>query len=227
MPMLRSDLERLCADVVPGAGTPGIEPLSRGLINETYRVVRDGCTYTLRVAIEPTFDLPHDLDWEARVLDAAGDAGLAPQLLYRDPQRGVLVCRWVSGRSWSTEEARGCAKIGSIAGLLRRVHGLRVAAPARLMSPLAWVQCYSAALTRAGRPAEPALRAAAAARLSHLAGLPGVAGALCHSDLHALNLIERDQALILLDWEYAHVSEPLWDLAGWSANNDLQTEAQG
>jgi thiamine kinase-like enzyme len=25
----------------------------------------------------------------------------------------------------------------------------------------------------------------------------------------------------LLDWEYAHVSDPLWDLAGWSCNNDL------
>ena len=49
---------------------------------------------------------------------------------------------------------------------------------------------------------------------------------LCHSDLHTLNLIERDQSLILLDWEYAHVSEPLWDLAGWSANNDFETDAQ-
>jgi thiamine kinase-like enzyme len=32
--------------------------------------------------------------------------------------------------------------------------------------------------------------------------------------------------LILLDWEYAHVADPLWDLAGWSANNDLAAEAQ-
>jgi thiamine kinase-like enzyme len=32
--------------------------------------------------------------------------------------------------------------------------------------------------------------------------------------------------LILLDWEYAHVGDPLWDLAGWSANNDLEAGSQ-
>jgi len=220
------DLQRLGRSVVPGTGTPDIEPLSCGLSNETYRVIRGGCSYTLRVAIEPHFDFGQDLSWEARVLKAAGAAGLAPQLLHCDPLRGVFVSRWVSGRSWSTQEARSCAKFGSIAGLLRRVHELRVEAPVRLFGPLAWVERYSAALARVGRPAEPALRAAAAARLDDLARLPGVAGALCHSDLHAMNLIECDQSLILLDWEYAHVSEPLWDLAGWSANNDLQAEAQ-
>jgi thiamine kinase-like enzyme len=25
---------------------------------------------------------------------------------------------------------------------------------------------------------------------------------------------------VLLDWEYAHVSDAFWDLAGWVANND-------
>ncbi len=28
--------------------------------------------------------------------------------------------------------------------------------------------------------------------------------------------------MVLLDWEYAHAADPLWDLAGWSANNDLE-----
>jgi len=224
--MLPPDLQRLAGSVVPGTGTLDIERLSCGLSNETYRVTRSGCSYTLRVAIEPRLDYGQDLSWEGRVLKAAGDAGLAPLLLHCDPLRGVFVSRWVSGRSWCMEEARSCAKLGSIAGLLRRVHELRVEAPVRLFGPLAWVERYSAALARVGRPAEPGLRAAATARLSDIAGLPGVAGALCHSDLHAMNLIESDQSLILLDWEYAHVSEPLWDLAGWSANNDLQAEAQ-
>jgi len=30
----------------------------------------------------------------------------------------------------------------------------------------------------------------------------------------------------LLDWEYAHVTDPLWDLAGWCANNDFDAETQ-
>jgi thiamine kinase-like enzyme len=224
--MQRTDIERLSCSLVPGTGTPEIQPMSCGLINATYRVVRDACSYTLRVAVERPFDLRHDFGWEVRVLQAAAGAGLAPPLLNCDAVRGVLVSRWVNGRSWSPEEARTCANIGGIAGVLRRVHDLQVAPPARLMSPLAWVECYSAALSRAGCQLDSRLRAAAASCCDDLAKLPSVAGVLCHSDLHTLNLIARDQSLILLDWEYAHVSDPLWDLAGWSANNDFEADAQ-
>ncbi len=41
-----------------------------------------------------------------------------------------------------------------------------------------------------------------------------------------MNLLQEDDALILLDWEYAHVADPLWDLAGWCANNDFEAEMQ-
>jgi len=224
--MQRSEIERLCRGVVPGTGNLIIEPLSRGLSDETFRVIRDGCSYLLRLRIEQPLDLGQDPRWDARVLLAAGSAGLAPQLLYFDTARGVLVSRWVEGRSWDLQEAGNRANTGSIAGLLRRVHGLQVAPPQRLMSPPAWVDCYTAALSRAGRPLNPSLRAAAASRLDDFSKLPSAAGVLCHSDLHTLNLIERDQSLILLDWEYAHVSEPLWDLAGWSANGDFEADAQ-
>jgi thiamine kinase-like enzyme len=226
MRMRRNNLQLLGRKVVPGTGTLKIEPISCGLFNETYRVIRDGCSFTLRLGVEPPFDLRQDLGWETRVLQAAGRAGLAPALLYGDPVHGVLVSRWVEGHSWSLEEAGNCANVGGIAGLLRRVHGLQVSPPRRLMSPPAWVDSYSAALSRAGRPPNPTLRAAAAARLDDYSKLASAAAVLCHSDLHTLNLIERDQSLVLLDWEYAHVSEPLWDLAGWSANNDFETDAQ-
>jgi thiamine kinase-like enzyme len=49
---------------------------------------------------------------------------------------------------------------------------------------------------------------------------------LCHSDLHPANLVASERGLILLDWEYAHVSEALWDLAGWACNIDLEPRAQ-
>jgi aminoglycoside phosphotransferase (APT) family kinase protein len=224
--MQPSDIECLSRDLVPGTGTPEIQPISCGLINATYRVSRDGRSYTLRVAIVQPFDLRQDFGWDVRVLQAAGAAGLAPPLLNCDPVRGVLVSPWVEGRCWSPEEARGCAHIGALAGLLRRVHELKVPAPVRCVSPRAWLDRYTAALAHVRHPVEPILHAAAASRLDELSKLSDVAAALCHSDLHALNLVERDASLILLDWEYAHVSEPLWDLAGWSANNDFGEQAQ-
>ena len=37
-------------------------------------------------------------------------------------------------------------------------------------------------------------------------------------------LIAPGGAPVILDWEYAHISDPWWDLAGWACNGDLSAE---
>ena len=197
--------------------------LGSGLVNETYRVLRDGAAYALRVAGAKRHGLGVDRDWEAQVLEAAAAAELAPVVEYFDPRRGILVSRWQAGQLWSAADARRTVNIQRMAELMRRIHALPVPTPARLMSPAMWIDYYCAG-TRAG--AGGALQPPATLQLAMLALLPKVAPVLCHSDLHALNLIDRGGSLILLDWEYAHASDPLWDLAGWSANNDFEDSLQ-
>ena len=41
---------------------------------------------------------------------------------------------------------------------------------------------------------------------------------LCHNDLLPANLIDEDDRLWLVDWEYAGMGHPLFDLASVSAN---------
>jgi len=188
--------------------------------------VRDGHSYALKAAAPHRADFGLDLAWEAQLLKRAGSLGLAPPMVYCDPKRAVL-SRWVVGRTWSPLEVRRAANIAKIAQLLRRVHALPVPLPPRVMSPKSWIEVYGAALSRHSRGAsDGALRAAAELQLQQLAELPPAAGVVCHSDLHAMNLMQVDETLTLLDWEYAHVSDPLWDLAGWAANNDFEPETQ-
>jgi thiamine kinase len=246
--MLSDELKSVVSRHVPGEGTLDFHRLSNGLVNETYRVLRDGCAYALRVAVANSHDLGLDRAWEARVLERAAAADLAPELTYCDPQRGILIARWVDGRLWSPADVQRPSNIARMAELMRRIHALPMPAPARVMNPAKWIEYYGAALTRriqnSGRhlrdtqqdlqdvsaetSAEPPdigrardLTAAAARRLASLAVLPCVDPVVCHSDLHTLNLVDRGRSLVLLDWEYAHAADPLWDLAGWSANNDL------
>lgn len=221
------EIERLCRAVVPGSGSIDLKALGAGPISETYRVVRDGVAYTLKIAVEHHLDLRLDLPWEVRVLEGAASAGLAPRLVYCDLDGAVLLSRWAEGRSWVSHEAAAPANLERIAELLRRVHALAVPMPARQVTPLQWIEIYAEALTR--RPSgssDPALRSAALSRFQALHRLPRAAGVVCHSDLHVMNLIQDDDSLILLDWEYAHVTDPLWDLAGWCANNDFEAEMQ-
>jgi thiamine kinase-like enzyme len=156
------------------------------------------------------------------------------------------VARWVDGLTWTREQVREPANIRAVALLVRRIHGLTIPEAPRRMSPASWVAYYRAALGRRGsaggdaaagdaaagdaaagdsRP-WPELEGSLAARCAALAALPSAPAVLCHSDLHVANLVAGAGGLTLLDWEYAHVSEPLWDLAGWSCNNDLTAEAR-
>jgi thiamine kinase-like enzyme len=235
------DPERVAARHVPGVGKPEIHRLGNGLVNETYRVLRDGSTHAMRLAVLNRDDLGRDRAWEARVLERAAAADLAAPLEYCDPQRGILIVRWVEGRSWTQEDTRWPSNISRMAEFMRRIHALPMPASPRSMSPAEWIEHYSAearlsarrnpAVADSGTTAPggasaiadvaSSLQAAATKRLAALAALPSIDPVLCHSDLHTLNLIDRGSSLILLDWEYAHASDPFWDLAGWGANNDF------
>jgi thiamine kinase len=225
--MLPDEFESMVSSHVPGRGALEIHRLSDGLVNETYRVLRDGKAYAVRVAVANSHDLGLDRAWEARVLDRAVAADLAPKLTYCDPQRGILIARWVDGRSWQPADVRRQSNIWRMAELLRRLHALPMPAPARVMGPAAWIDHYCAAALQnvpRDRLTAEALRTAATARLAAFAALPSAGPVVCHSDLHALNLVDRGGSLVLLDWEYAHAADPLWDLAGWSANNDFEDD---
>jgi thiamine kinase-like enzyme len=216
--MLPDELKSVAASHVPGRGEVEIQRLSEGLVNETYRVLRDGAAYVLRVAAPARHDLGLDHVWEARVLERAVQSGIAPYPEYCEPRRGILIARWVDGSAWSPADVRRPANISRMAALMHRIHALPMPAPARIMSPGDWIDRYDAAMPNI----TAALRAAADVRLAALEELPGTDLVLCHSDLHILNLIDRGNSLVLVDWEYAHAADPLWDLAGWSANNDLE-----
>ena len=80
---------------VPGAGPVTLRPLAAGLVNRSYRVERDGRVYSMRLAADGA-DLGVDRDWECRVLECAGRAGLAPVIACCEPSRGILVADWTA-----------------------------------------------------------------------------------------------------------------------------------
>jgi len=226
--MRPAELESLAARAVPGSGPLEFHRLGCGLVNESYWVRRDGRLYALRISAANPRDLGTDREWESRVLDLAVAAGLAPFIVYRDPLAGIMVSRWVSGRSWTPEEAKTREGIRKVAALLRRIQALPLPSPLRIMSPAAWTAYYREALAQRAVSSRrvTGLRPGADALLASYADFPAAPPVLCHSDLHLMNLIDCEGALLLLDWEYTHVSDPLWDLAGWCSNNDFGYDAR-
>ncbi len=225
-------IERIARLCVPGRGAVRLQRIGTGLGSRTYRAERGGRAYSLRLA--PAADRGEGFDphWEHAVRAVAGGAGLAPEVVYSDPVAGVLVSRWVDGRCWEAAAVADPGRIAAVAALMRAIHALAPPQPTRQVGIADWVAHYERALggsaplfdeTEAGAGAG-ALRAAAEVRLRVLAQSGDGVSALCHSDLHALNLVETPSGLVALDWEYAHVGDPFWDVVGWSCANDW-TEA--
>ena len=76
--MSPDELDRLIACHVPGEGAYEVQRIGSGLINETYRVLRGGTAYSLRLAATDCRELGADRPWESRVVKCAADVGLAP-----------------------------------------------------------------------------------------------------------------------------------------------------
>jgi thiamine kinase len=229
---------------VPGDGPVAVERLGRGLVNETHRVLRDGRLYSLRMPAAQPAPVGVDREWECRVLTVASAAGLAPVIERCEPRLGVLVARWEGGRALDAEEARQPETGARVAELARRVHALVLPGNARIVRAGDWIAYYREALerlplerkramerrraprTRGAAADADLLQAEAERRLGALQAVPRGPDVLCHSDLHPANLVASERGLVLLDWEYAHVAEALWDLAGWACNLDLEPQAQ-
>lgn len=187
------------------------ELLASTPVSRTWRVVADGRPAVLRVDEPGARRLGLDRVAEPGVLAAAAAAGVGPACLAADPARGTLLTGWLPGRAWSAADLKEPGNLRQAAALLRRVHGLPLAAPAIDLA---------GAIDRYGGPPDR-VRAARAQLARCLAGAgagEGRAGEglrLCHGDPTPGNFIAGPEGrLHLIDWEYAGLCHPAFDLAG-------------
>ena len=205
-------------------GVPVVAPLAGGMTNHNFRVADGGQEYVVRLGI----DLPeHGVQrhHEPVVARAAHQLGLSPEVVHAGP--GVMVSRFIAGRTLEPADLHDPARLAQVVTLLRRCHH---AMPALLAAPLpqfdvfAVLHAYVADLqARSGHLLQQRLTGLAmlAGQLeAAVAPMPAVFG---HNDLLAANLIDDGQRLWLIDWDYAGLSHPLFDLANLSTNNGLDS----
>jgi thiamine kinase-like enzyme len=198
------------------------EPLA-SLTNRNYKLSLDGESYVLRIAGVGT-ERYIDRAAEARNAGLAASIGLAPELLHLDPQSGLMLTRFIAGGApLEAADLRRPGPLRDAAGLLKRLHesGLAFAGRMELFPKLdqyivlaarrGWPAGLDLTLLRArAEPARVALERSAA---------PFVPS---HVDPVAHNFVRAgDGALYLIDWEYAALAEPLWDLAAVAIEAEL------
>jgi thiamine kinase-like enzyme len=215
---VRAELRRMPG--LPQAGAPWSIDRLPSQTNRTFRVAHAGDAYVLRL---PGRGTARYIDrWgEAANARAAAAAGLAPEIVFADPSRGVMLSRYVAGADpLSPGRLRDPRHLKFTVELLRRLHdsGLAFQGEMRLYDKLDEYLGLAGEHPRAG--ALRGLREAGEGLRPILA--PGFGPIRpCHIDPGPANVIVAPGRHFLVDWEYSAMCEPLWDLAGLSIEGDF------
>ncbi len=219
-PARGSALELIPAEVlahVPGfaaGGAAWAERLPGGTMNRSFRVQTDAGLFVARIHDEAAATLGADHAREAKLHAAAAAAGLAPTLLHVDPRYRFMIMEHVPGPTWAESDLRQRERLRQLGSTLRALHSVAPpdVAPFDIGTSIERLHGrLCAALPDEGAELSHFIdRARAALLLSDSARRPRV---VIHNDLHHTNLMGTEGRLLLLDWEYAAVSDPLIDLA--------------
>ena len=189
------------------------------LSNFAWRVAGPGTNRFVRLARGGTEQLGADLAAEREVVSLAAAAGLAPPVVRCDPAARLLVTQWIAGVDGSLQVDREGAVIDRVADALQRLHALAPPPGLRRVSFKAQAARLQAMLPVGEQG--PAFAASAPELFARLddSRQPLV---VCHHDVHAQNMIlDADGRLWLVDWEYAGLGDPVFDLASFASQAQL------
>jgi thiamine kinase-like enzyme len=189
-----------------------VEPLGGGITNHNFKVSFDGEAFVLRIGGKDTELLGIDRTAEHAASRVAAELGLAPEVVAFVEPEGYLVTRYVEGEV-------GRVDVDEVGAALRRLHD-GPALPSRFDS-FRVVEVYCATALERGAAAPPAYERAkeVADRIERRRA--GVAPRPCHNDLLNANFIAGGGRLWIVDWEYAGMGDPVFDLANFAVNHEL------
>jgi thiamine kinase-like enzyme len=193
-----------------------VTPLLGGITNQNYLIQDRTDRYAARISRELVL-LGVDRRNEVACQEAAAGLGVGPEVVYRED--GVLISRYLPGRTLDAGDVREPATIRRVARLLQKLHGAEGAIAGHFLyfCPFQTIRTYArTAATLGARFSVDLSSLLEDARI--LSGrVRPFRPSLCHNDLLPANLIDHDARLWLVDWEYAGMGHPLFDLASLSA----------
>jgi thiamine kinase-like enzyme len=208
------------------AGRPlRLTPISGGITNRNFRVDIDGApeagAWVIRLAGNDTHLLGISREVEHAATVAAAGVGVGPEVVAFLRPDGYLLTRFIEGNPISNEAVHRPETIGRVADSLRRIHG-GPAIPGIFM-PFRIGEAYHALAEARGAPIPAAYDAAhETVRRVEIALLQQpVPLRPCHNDLLNANFIDDGVRVRIVDWEYAGMGDPWFDLGNFSVNHGL------
>jgi len=197
--------------------------LSGGITNRNFLVAAAEIEehYVIRLAGNDTHLLGISREVEHAATVAAAGVGVGPEVVAFIRPEGYLVTRFIEGSEVPLEQVRRPDTIARVADALRRIHdGPPIPG---LFVPLRIVEAYKALAEARGVriPPEYELASAIGRRIELACLADPVELRPCHNDLLNANFIDDGERIRIVDWEYAGMGDPYFDLGNFSINHEL------
>ena len=224
---LRDELVAAMQRVPELAGTElTLAALSGGITNRNFLVTVAGRRdrYVIRLAGNDTHLLGISREVEHAATVAAAGVGVGPEVTAFIRPEGYLVTRFIEGSPVSDEAVHQAGTLRRVGESLRRIHdGPPIPG---LFIPFRIVEAYRALAAARGVAIPPEYEIALAfARRIELACLSNpLEMRPCHNDLLNANFIDDGARIRIVDWEYAGMGDPFFDLGNFSINHELTSD---
>ena len=221
---LRDDLVAAMQRVPDLAGRSlRLTALSGGITNRNYRVDADGLAerFVIRLGGNDTHLLGISREVEHAATVAAAGVGVGAEVVAFLRPEGILVTRFIEGTPMADLDIHQPATLDRVADSVRRFH--QGPAIPGLFIPLRVVEAYRALAMESGVliPAQYAQAQSIARRIELALIVNPMELRPCHNDFLPGNLIDDGSRMRIVDWEYAGMGDPFFDLGNFSINNDL------
>nr|HTS15222.1 phosphotransferase [Candidatus Sulfotelmatobacter sp.] len=205
--------------------------LSGGITNRNFRVDVDGGldaaggeTVVLRLGGNDTHLLGISREVEHAATVMAAGVGVGPEVAAYIRPEGYLVTRFIIGGPITDAAVHEPATIARVADSIRRVHD-GPAIPG-IFVPYRIGEAYRALAASRGVVIPDLYERAAAVvhRVERACVAAPLAMQPCHNDLLNANFIDDGARVRIVDWEYAGMGDPFFDLGNFSVNHGLDAD---
>lgn len=192
-----------------------IKQLSGGLTNNNYKVTSGSIDYFFRSANSIYSPLGNSLDREWQITKSVSKSSIAPKVILYVPEEGVLVTDFIHSKSEKID-LHNPTYLHRFSRLISSLHKLEVEFPTEF-DPFENLKDYLRSIHELNiiLPEDFANLILPKILLIKrtLPNLYKTSKAPTHLDLHAGNLLDDGKKLWLIDWEYAAMADPFFDLA--------------